>query len=92
MATKDEMQLIGLRLTELAVGQKASQVKLDTVKEDLDAVKHSVIGNGKPGLITRVDRLERTEAFKTKLIWILFGSLVSAVGSVAVFFLQKHFS
>lgn len=92
MATKDEMQLIGLRLTELAVGQKATQVTLSNVKEDLDALKHSVIGNGKPGLITRVDRLEQTEAFKTKLIWILFGSLVSAVGSIAVFFLQKHFS
>ena len=49
----------------------------------LDRLDESIRGNGKPGIQLRLDRLEAAEATRSRLLWIIAGSVVSlAVAAV----------
>ncbi len=43
----------------------------------LDRMDEAIRGNGKPGIQLRLDRLESAEAVRSKLLWIIAGSVVS---------------
>ncbi len=45
----------------------------------LDKLDESIRGNGKPGILVRLDRLEQKESKRNKFLWIVVGSLISAV-------------
>lgn len=58
--------------------------KLDDMQIDLKVIRQALMGDptdqAKPGLIVRIDRLERSEATRNKLMWALvtaFGGLVA---------------
>jgi hypothetical protein len=42
----------------------------------LDRMDEAIRGNGKPGIQLRLDRLESAEAVRSKLLWIIAGSVV----------------
>jgi len=49
----------------------------------LDRMDEAIRGNGKPGIQLRLDRLESAEAVRSKLLWIIAGSVVTlALGAV----------
>jgi hypothetical protein len=49
----------------------------------LDRLDEAIRGNCKPGIQLRLDRLEAAEAVRSKLLWIIAGSVVSlAVAAV----------
>ncbi len=45
----------------------------------LDKLDESIRGNGKPGILVRLDRLERETAKRNKFFWVVAGALVSAI-------------
>lgn len=48
----------------------------------LDRLDTAIRGNGRLGIITRIDRLERTEAVRNKLLWLIAGSSITAAMSL----------
>jgi len=56
------------------------------IQEKLDRLDEAIRGNGEPGLKTRIDRLERSETTRSRLLWLIAGSAVtgaiSLVGSL----------
>jgi len=49
----------------------------------LDRLDTAIRGNGKPGIQTRLDRLEVAQATRSRLLWIIAAALVTlAVGAV----------
>ena len=49
----------------------------------LDRMDESIRGNGKPGLNTRLDRLEQDAKRQARLIWLVVGSAVTLAVSAA---------
>jgi hypothetical protein len=43
----------------------------------LDRLDSAIRGNGEPGIKVRLDRLESADAMRSKLMWIIAGSVVS---------------
>ena len=56
---------------------KAIVARLDqsdkNVHEKLDALDEAIRGNGKPGIQTRLDRLEQERLVRNKVLWFLLG-------------------
>ena len=49
------------------------------VHTKLDKLDESIRGNGKPGILVRLDRLEQRDAKRNKFVWLVVGALVSAI-------------
>ncbi len=53
------------------------QSEFRALANKLDKLDEAIRGNGKPGIQLRLDRLESAEAVRSKLLWIIAGSVVS---------------
>jgi len=54
-----------------------------SIHAKLDRLDEAIRGNSKPGIQLRLDRLEAAEAVRSRLLWIIAGSVVSlAVAAV----------
>ena len=56
---------------------KVCQGEFAAIHTKLDRMDEAIRGNGKPGIQLRLDRLESAEAVRSKLLWIIAGSVVS---------------
>ena len=61
--------------------------KFDLLFEKIDRLDESIRGNGKPGIVVRLDRLEQSEMSRGKLLWLLTGAFFSGLASCLTFFL-----
>lgn len=61
------------------------EVKTDIgiLKSKLEPCYKAVMGNGKEGLNTRVNVLEKSDKKRNKWYWLIMGSLVAIVASLA---------
>jgi len=61
---------------------------LQAIRDDVREIRAAVLGDptdtDKPGLHLRVDRLERTAAAQSRMLWVVVGAVVA---SGATFFL-----
>ncbi|MCC5830145.1 MAG: hypothetical protein JJU36_11920 [Phycisphaeraceae bacterium] len=57
------------------------QRKLDRLDE---AIRGTAANGSKPGILVRLDRLEQDAKRQSKLIWLIVGSLITALGSALV--------
>jgi len=48
-----------------------------SIHTKLDRLDEAIRGNGKPGIQLRLNRLEAAEAVRSKLLWIIAGSVVT---------------
>lgn len=55
----------------------------DVIFEKLDRLDEAIRGNGKPGILRRLDRLEAMEAARSRVLWMVFGALLAFGGLVA---------
>ena len=53
--------------------------KLDYIIEIVDKLDHTVNGNGKEGLVTRVDRIEQVEISRKWLMRVLIVAIVTGI-------------
>ena len=47
------------------------------IHRKLDRLDEAIRGNGKPGILLRLDRLEMSEATRRRLLWIIAGAVVT---------------
>lgn len=57
--------------------------KIDSVDTKIDVLITCVKGNGKIGLVMKVDRLEQARKRHVKLIWVLIGGVVALIANLA---------
>lgn len=69
--------------------EKHCQHQLDVLFEKIDRLDESIRGNGKPGIIVRLDRLEQSAKSQGKLIWLLIGSAVASLATVLTTWLTR---
>jgi len=75
-------------MTEYCDNEKHCQQQFDILFEKLDRIDVAIRGNGKPGIIVRLDRLEQSAKSQAKLIWLLIGAvaagLTTAIATILV--------
>jgi hypothetical protein len=75
-------------MTEYCDNEKHCQQQFDILFEKLDRIDVAIRGNGKPGIIVRLDRLEQSAKSQAKLIWLLVGAvaagLTTAIATILV--------
>jgi len=54
-----------------------------SIHTKLDRMDESIRGNGKPGINTRLDRLEQDAKRQARLIWLIVGAAVTLAVSSA---------
>ena len=47
----------------------------------IDKLDEAIRGNGKPGILIRLDRLEQSAKTQSKLIWLIIGAVITAGAS-----------
>lgn len=65
---------------EIVAEQAAQGVKINNIEQTCKEIKECLLGNGKPGLVVRTDRLEQKDQVRSKMFWVLF----TAIGGVIV--------
>ena len=75
-------------MTEHCENEKHCQQQFEILFEKLDRIDVAIRGNGKPGIIVRLDRLEQSAKSQAKLIWLLIGAvaagLTTAIATILV--------
>lgn len=62
--------------------ERVCKIEFAELHTKLDKLDEAIRGNGKPGIQLRLDRLESSEATRSRLLWIIAGSTVTlAVGA-----------
>lgn len=59
--------------------QAAQGEKIESIQDTCKEIKHCLLGNGKPGLVVRTDRLEQKDAIKTKMFWVIVTAVIALV-------------
>lgn len=77
MSLQDEVR-------EISKSQAVVGEQISSLGEKVDKVLYHLEGNGKPGLLIRVDRLERSKGLRSRFGWLVVASVVGAVGTVVV--------
>jgi len=57
---------------------------LEVMHKKLDRLDEAIRGNGKPGILIRLDRLEQDAKRQSKLVWLIVGAAVVAATSGAI--------
>jgi len=67
----DQLHSLLMKITEI-------QLNLATQDRTLGKLDLAVNGNGKPGLVLRLDRIERVAATLVKAVWLIAGTLLAS--------------
>ena len=59
------------------------QGEFGSVHKKLDALDTAIRGNGKPGIQLRLDRLEAAQRLRSRIVWIVVGSVVTLAACAA---------
>lgn len=57
------------------------QRQFEAIHEKLDRLDEAIRGNGKPGILIRLDRLEQDAKRQSRLIWLIVGAVITATTS-----------
>ena len=60
--------------------ERVCRAEFASVHAKLDRLDEAVRGNGRPGIQLRLDRLEKAEAVRSRLLCIIAGSTVTLAG------------
>ncbi len=61
--------------------KEACQREFETINRKLDRLDEAIRGNGRPGIQTRLDRLEQNADRQSRLMWIIMGAMATAMAS-----------
>jgi len=54
------------------------------IHEKLDRLDRAIRGNSQPGIMVRLDRLERRSATTLRLVWLIAGGAITVAGRYLV--------
>lgn len=63
-------------LSKMLAEQAAQGTKIESIESTCTEIKQCLLGNGKPGLVIRTDRLEQKDKWKTRLSWVVVTAVV----------------
>lgn len=66
---------------ELGIFRAACQREFEELQRKLDRLDEAIRGNGKPGIVLRLDRLEQDTRRQSRLIWLILGSGITTAAS-----------
>jgi hypothetical protein len=69
-------------LHEVVAEQAAQRVKIENIEKTCQEIRDCLLGNGKPGLVVRTDRLEQKDKVRAKLFWLVFSTLAAVTAKV----------
>jgi hypothetical protein len=64
--------------------EKICKDEFGSMHTKLDRLDEAIRGNGKVGITTRLDRLERDAAVRSRLLWLITASAITSAASLAV--------
>lgn len=64
---------------EIIAKQAEQGVKINNIESTCKEIKECLMGNGKPGLVLRTDRLEQKDQVRAKMFWLLFTATLGVV-------------
>jgi hypothetical protein len=71
-------------ICDMHAEQAVQANQINSIEKGVDDIRTCLLGNGKPGLVVRMDRVEQREGIRSRIFWILF-ALIST-GLVGLFF------
>lgn len=60
------------------------QTQFKGIHKKLDRLDEAVRGNGKPGILVRLDRLEQDARRQGRLLWLLIGAAITVLTSLVI--------
>jgi len=60
------------------------QKQFESIHKKLDRLDEAVRGNGKPGILVRLDRLEQDARRQGQLLWLLIGAAITVLTSLVI--------
>jgi hypothetical protein len=66
-------------LDNMLAEQAKQGEQIESIRIACTKIEHCLLGNGKPGLVVRTDRLEQSNVFKTKLFWVVSTAVIAVV-------------
>ena len=76
----DRVEVTLARIEERLASQVAkSEETAVVIRSDLKKIDRSLRGNGGPGLVSRVDTLEKKEAGRARLMWLAITTAMAAL-------------
>lgn len=63
-------------LSKISATQAVQGEKIENIQSDCEEIKHCLLGNGRPGLVLRTDRLEQKDQAMKKVMWITITAVV----------------
>ena len=54
------------------------------IRAKLDRLDEAIRGNGKPGIVLRLDRIEQDARRLGRLVWLIVGAALTAIASLLV--------
>jgi hypothetical protein len=65
------------------IAEQAKQgVKIENIEKTCEEIRDCLLGNGKPGLVLRTDRLEQKDKVRAKMFWLVFTTLGAVAAKV----------
>lgn len=71
-------------IQEMLQVQAAQSVKIEAIEKACQEIHRSVVGNGHPGLNTRMALLEQKDQTRARFIWIIVAA-IATLGAETVF-------
>lgn len=63
-------------LSKMLTEQAVQGEKIERIETTCKDIKECLLGNGKPGLVLRTDRLEQKDKWKTRLSWVVLTAVI----------------
>lgn len=75
-----------MKETEIVETLTRIDERMGRMEDSLDLVVERLMGNGEPGLMTRVDRIEQKECVRSRMFWVVVTAMAAAImsGGIAV--------
>ncbi len=61
-------------LSKVIAEQAVQGEKINNIEKSCETIRECLLGNGKPGLVVRTDRLEQRAKLQSRIFWLMFGT------------------
>jgi len=75
-------------IQKMVATQAEQHVKIEAIEKTCQEIRDSLLGNGKPGLTTRMALLEQKEQTRSRFIWVIVAA-VATLGAETAFALFR---
>ncbi|MFW6062407.1 MAG: hypothetical protein ACOC93_06320 [Planctomycetota bacterium] len=71
-------------MTDTEQYDRVCKGEFDQLHRKLDRLDEAIRGNGKPGILIRLDRLEQSARRQARLVWLIIGAFVTSGVSLLI--------